>query len=955
MSKSGIFISLFLFLFFPHNLFSQEKDSIWYADKSEQLYQQGIQLFRNGDENEALDTFLLCLKYKIQIYGQENYELGKVYNALGIVNRNLNRNDKAIQYYKLTESNYKLNPELRPSVLAGLYLNTGAVYRSKLDYGNALNFFERALNIFLEQDNPNQLRLDAAKYSIADLYFLTDNYTKAITIAEQSIHINDTVSKIYWNNLLANIQQEINNFNKAKIYHQNTIELARQYYGENHIETAIAYLNYAVFLSYVNNFTEGTNVLEIAYRIIHKIQPAKGLQLSDYYEYKGDLIKSKPVESSDIYSFKSQKIKNLEEAISWYGKSVNALFAGEGEAKIEELTIDNCLSFTDCMILLKTIADTHNEMALLDKEEKNKFYTESLDEALRYYKVIGNLISRARMEISGDESKIQLAQLEYETFTKTIETAYLAYEVNNNEEYLNLAFNNSEQIKSSAVFDKISNDIAQENSLIPDSLLELESNLNNTISIYNERLFTENSSDEPDTALVANYNIKIFEASRQRDELNRFLEQQYPDYYDLKYSKSMLSIGEAQNMMDKKNAILEYVLTESDSISELFTFLITKDHKKFLRQTIDKETAGSMEYMYNFMTTPDYLFTQNDDIKQFCVSAHKMYDLLVAPFSEDLINKNLTIIPDGKLNYIAFDGLIKTMPDTSAFIDFSRLDYLVRHFNVNYANSMNILMKHTANKRNLKNQILAFAPEYNSEKFELSNATYTLLPLPGVQSEVDAISNTVKTDIFRGTDATEEEFRALCQNYEILHLAMHAYINDSLPAFSRLAFSPVQDQTDLQKDGWLNTGDIYNLNLRNARLTVLSACNTGVGKMQKGEGLMSLARGFLYAGCPSIIMSLWEVEDNAGTQIMTSFYKYLKNGKTKDEALRMAKIDYLDKSNSRLAHPHYWMSFKAIGDPSPIYTSNDIYFFGLLIILIVAFAIDQGLRMKKARRKQRAS
>ncbi|WP_167618462.1 CHAT domain-containing protein [Maribellus sediminis] len=677
--------------------------------------------------------------------------------------------------------------------------------------------------------------------------------------------------------------------------------------------------------------------------------------MSDYYEYKGDLIKSKPVESSDIHSFKSQKTKNLEEAIQWYSKSLNALFRGGGEANIEELTIDNCLSFTDCMILLKTIADTHNEMALLDKEEKSAFYTESLDEALRYYKVIGNLISRARMEISGDESKIQLAQLEYETFTKTIETAYLAYEANNNDDYLELAFNNSEQIKSSAVFDKISNDIAQENSLIPDSLLELESNLNNTISVYNERIFTENSEDEPDTALLADYTTKIFEASRQRDELNRFLEQQYPDYYDLKYSKSMLSIEDAQNMMDKKDAILEYVLTENDSISELFTFLITKDNKKFLRQAIDKETAVSMEYMYNFMTTPDYLFTQNDDIKQFCVSAHNMYKLLVQPISEDLINKNLTIIPDGKLNYIAFDGLIKTMPDTSAFIDFSRLDYLVRHFNVNYANSMNILMKHRAKKRNLKNQILAFAPVYNNEKVVLSNANYTLLPLPGVQSEVDAISNTVKTDIFRGTDATEEEFRALCQNYEILHLAMHAYINDSLPAFSRLAFSPVQNENDLQKDGWLNTADIYNLNLRNARLTVLSACNTGVGKMQKGEGLMSLARGFLYAGCPSIIMSLWEVEDNAGTQIMTSFYKYLKNGKTKDEALRLAKIDYLDKSNSRLAHPHYWMSFKAIGDPSPIYTSNDIYFFGLLIILIVAFAIDQGLRMKKARRKQRAS
>ena len=220
---------------------------------------------------------------------------------------------------------------------------------------------------------------------------------------------------------------------------------------------------------------------------------------------------------------------------------------------------------------------------------------------------------------------------------------------------------------------------------------------------------------------------------------------------------------------------------------------------------------------------------------------------------------------------------------------------------------------------------------------------------------MDAIAKTVKTKIFRGIEASEQNFRENSQNYDILHLAMHAYINDSLPAFSRLAFSPVPNENDILKDGWLNTADIYNLKLDNVRLTVLSACNTGIGKMQKGEGLMSLARGFLYAGCPSIVMSLWEVEDNAGTQIMTSFYKNLKRGKTKDAALRAAKLEYLENVNSRLAHPHYWMSFKSIGDNSPVYTSNDIYFFALLVALILLFSIDQIIRIRKARRKRQAS
>jgi CHAT domain-containing protein len=179
---------------------------------------------------------------------------------------------------------------------------------------------------------------------------------------------------------------------------------------------------------------------------------------------------------------------------------------------------------------------------------------------------------------------------------------------------------------------------------------------------------------------------------------------------------------------------------------------------------------------------------------------------------------------------------------------------------------------------------------------------------------------------------------------------MHAFINDSLPAFSSLAF--VQKETDdPTKNGLLNTADIYNFKL-NAKLTVLSACNTGTGQLKKGEGIMSLARGFLYAGCPSIIMSLWEVEDESGTQIMTSFYKNIKKGKTKDESLRLAKLEYLESVNSRRAHPHYWLGFVSIGDNSPLYISYDFYFFILLILALSGIGIDQAIRIKKARKKR---
>ena len=100
----------------------------------------------------------------------------------------------------------------------------------------------------------------------------------------------------------------------------------------------------------------------------------------------------------------------------------------------------------------------------------------------------------------------------------------------------------------------------------------------------------------------------------------------------------------------------------------------------------------------------------------------------------------------------------------------------------------------------------------------------------------------------------------------------------------------------------------------NADLAVLSACNTGIGDVMRGEGIMSLARGFMYAGCPSIVMSLWSVNDEASSSIMEGFYRNLAEGVDKDEALRQAKIAYLDKTGRRDAHPYFWAAHVLIGD-----------------------------------------
>ena len=335
------------------------------------------------------------------------------------------------------------------------------------------------------------------------------------------------------------------------------------------------------------------------------------------------------------------------------------------------------------------------------------------------------------------------------------------------------------------MFDKISDQLALENSLVPDSLLQLEKKLNNTISIFTEKLYEENSKSNPDSIIINEYNNEIFSASRNREDLNRYIENEYKDFYDLKYSNSMLPVKEIQQKLKENQIIIEYVLNETDTTTELYSFLISPNHIDFNKQEMDPEFLNAVEDMFYFMSNTEYMFTKNEDSKKFCLASNQLFRNLILPFKDQIQNKKITIIPDGKLSYIPFDALLENLPDTSKTIEFNQLSYMIRNYSINYSNSANLLFKLTPAIKKTKIKALAFAPEYNEgDVIEIANQYLSLIPLPGVQKEVAQISKIINTKVFKGADATEENFRKNVENYDILHLAMHAFINDSLPAFS---------------------------------------------------------------------------------------------------------------------------------------------------------------------------
>lgn len=179
-------------------------------------------------------------------------------------------------------------------------------------------------------------------------------------------------------------------------------------------------------------------------------------------------------------------------------------------------------------------------------------------------------------------------------------------------------------------------------------------------------------------------------------------------------------------------------------------------------------------------------------------------------------------------------------------------------------------------------------------------------PLPWSLVEVDSISTIFPVDRYIGDEATKENFLKAAPDAVLLHLATHAEVHDRDPMLSRLVFSP------RSSDPYLYASEIYGLSLK-ADLVVLSACETGLGQWAKGEGVMSLARAFMIAGCPQVVMSLWAVDDRSTAQLMTDFYRGIDSEMPPHEALRQAKLKMLDGDNPVYAHPYYWAGWVPIG------------------------------------------
>ncbi|UCG26952.1 MAG: CHAT domain-containing protein, partial [Bacteroidales bacterium] len=497
--------------------------------------------------------------------------------------------------------------------------------------------------------------------------------------------------------------------------------------------------------------------------------------------------------------------------------------------------------------------------------------------------------------------------------------------------YREQAFYFAERNKTSVLQEALAGTEAQKFAGIPDSLLNLEQKLSTDIAYYEKQL-----ASVPGFQDELKYRNRLFLLNRRYDSLILIFEKQYPEYHDLKYSLTPVTTRDIQQVMDNKTAFISYFT--GDSIVAIFT--VTKKNLYVKSLPKGKFPASLIRDFRKCLLDPD----NSMYAERYREYAFDLYQKLI-PQNLDKKIKNLIIIPDSELCLIPFEPLLTYKTDSPGW---NNLPYLIRKYNISYSYSANLFYR--TFQKTLIDRVelsglkdwLAFAPVFNDvETSGLTLRTRELLesvdalsadsagkrgtllsgvyisPLPGTETEVRTIlklfdEHEKKAKVQLGTNANEFALKSGdLRDYACIHLATHGFVNMEKPELSGILLS--QD-TSINEDGILFSGEIYNLKL-NAMLTVLSACETGLGEIKKGEGIIGLTRALLYAGSKNIIVSLWKVADESTSELMIGFYRNMLE-KTEKEmylsgALRKAKLNMIQES--RYAHPFFWSPFILIG------------------------------------------
>jgi CHAT domain-containing protein len=881
-------------------------------------HNQGIILENKSELIAARGYFEKCLELTLSIYGPDHPYLGSLYNNYAIVYGKSGRYDIAQELnFRALDITLKYYGGEYYDV-AGTYNNIGFGYMKMGRYDEAIEYYEKALRIKTRIFGDAHEEIALTSNNIADVFLEKGDYAKAKMYFEKSLTIN-----------LAVFGEQSNDVA------ENYAVLSKIYLHEADYDNALKYINKALNIRKDLNGLLYPDVAECFSRrsAIYVRQENLNLAIHDL--------------DSSIYIYKlcyHEKHPELTEAYislatyySMLGEYDNAL------ASAQKALITNSYYFTDTCIyknpedssvirpslFLQTLtckADLFYKLYSLKPSDV------LLENSLAVYEKINEFVNRMRNSYRFEASRLFLSQITKESYKKAIETAYVYYQLHTTSENARRVFSFIENAKSATLSLQANENEALLFSGIPDSLKQKEHETAARLSMCNteiEKLRAGKiTAENPE---LISYLNQRFDLTRSYDSLISAFEHNYPAYKTIKYACSSVDPGVISKALGPDDLVLDYYVGDS----ALYNAVIN-DSTFFIIRTRIKDIFKNQVMNY-------YAGLRKADPDSFINLSHSLYEMLIGPAESCLHNKKkLIILPDDFLYYLPFETLL-TETNEMNDLDFSKASFLIKKYSLVYHQSLtlwyNTRTRMKTGKGTNRQNLVAFAPVFGEDTSEFASETYAeqseycnlltradvdgnnnFIALPYSMEEVISIVITfqqrnVEAKGFLFTAATEANFTRYAGNYDIVHISSHGITDTIHSDLSGIAFSkPAGNDSTLllsEDDGILYLGEIHKLNL-NARLLVISSCESGMGKMMIGEGIKSMTRGFLYLNTPNIIYSLWNVLDKSTKELMISFYESILNGNSYSGALRDAKLKMIE--NPETSFPFFWGGFVLTGN-----------------------------------------
>ena len=882
-----------------------------------------------GNYPSAVEHNKISCQVQKVVYGDRYPELGDAYYNMARAYFIIGSFDTVAAYLDTVEVYYsRYFPEDQVRSAKG-YILRGSIEYGKGNYLNARRYYERSWNLLSGQLAPSHNIMTSLYINLGNIFSVLKDYDRALyyynLLAEQAatLHPSKAINAYLY---LATTQARLGHKDQGGQYFRKLIHARTGYYGVHNIPLAQDYFIYADFLADIGELDSSFSYCRKALAIRTDILGAGSQYTADCYRLLGDIW---------------YKAGSADSALYYYQETLHSLSNRYDRANILSNPLPGEVSHR--LLYARTMkgkAEALQKLADRENGRRNKY----LAAALSCYEQIFPVMDDLRNTSMTDEGRLFIGDNERNTYNRAVELALSLYEETGDRIYLNKSFLIAEKAKYTTLLMAVRNNNALSFSHVPAAMLTELQDVKNRTSSYRDLIREEELSGNPDEKKLRLWQEELYSLEDREGKFVGELEKNYPDYYQLKYNTSVIAPEEILASLHRKDRLIEYYLTPD----ALVVFVLSGRDVTVKKHLIDSTFLAKMDTLRRFCYENTLISYRKGQVDSFRRISSELYDLLIRPCDVHG-GERLIIIPDAAMNYLPFDVLMSGNSFSSIY--YKDYPFLLKSNPVIYSYSATLFMNYRSGRPSKRGGLLAMAPSYDSGSKGTLTGTRELVinrrelePLQGTLEEITGIQKITGGRAVLGYEASEHLFKQLAPDCRILHMAMHAFIDDADPLYSKLVFS---DNTEGGEDGFLNAYEIYNLDLH-ARMVVLSACQTGAGIVRMGEGIMSLARAFYYSGVPDVVMSLWAVSDTSGRKLMVDFYDRLSHGLDKGKAMQKAKINYLESAEPLRQQPYYWAGYIVTGDPSPVFVPRRKWLFmtgvALLILLVTAMMSRKYLK-----------